>query len=155
MRSIYRDTITVYNRRFGAIPQPGLPPGGAGAVSWQRTVIKGAMWKDSTQINGDSSGASFIDRTVSVTIPFGADFGGRTYVEPSRYGGIPTDRIGKHWTLNIDAANPDIVVLGEGREIDAMYSVDNLRRDHRHMAPRAVRDTSRDSGLPMWKVTGQ
>ena len=154
MRSIYRDTITVYNRRFNAFPQPGLPPGGAGAVSWNRTVIKGAMWKDNTQINEDSGGASFIDRTVSVTIPSEADFGGKTYVEPSRYGRISIENLGKYWTLNTDIANPDIVVLGEGPEITLMYTIDHLRRNHRHMAPRAVRDTSRDSGLPMWKVAG-
>ena len=155
MRSIYRDTITVYNRRFNAIPQPGLPPGGAGAVSWNRTVIKGVMWKDNTQINEDSSGASSIDRTVSVTIPSEADCEGKTYVQPSRYGSLPVDQVNNHWTLNTDIANPDVVVLGEGREITSMYTIDNLRRDHRHMAPRAVRDTSRDSGLPMWKVAGQ
>ena len=154
MRSIYRDTITVYNRRFSAMPQPGLPPAGEGSASWHRTVIKGAMWKDNTQINEDSSGASFIDKTVSVTIPAEADFGGKSYIEPQMYGGLTSSQVGNHWTLNRDIANPDIVALGEGREITPMYTIDNLRRDHRHMSPRAVRDTSRDGGLPMWKVAG-
>jgi len=152
MKSLYEDTITVYNRRFRAILQPPFPPG-AGQVVWERTVISGVMWKDRTQTNSTSEGKAFIDQTVSITIPVEADFGGKTYIDPAGFARLPQDDHA-HWTVRTDEANPDIIVNGEGPEITALYTIDNLQRDHKHTKPRAVSDSSGQDVLPMWKVAG-
>jgi len=154
MRSIYRDTITVYNRRFVAIVQPPFPPG-MGQVRWDRTVIKGAKFRNNTQINQTSEGASEIGHTVSVTIPAGADQGGKTYVGPNEYAGLPQSDH-SHWTIRTDIANPDFIILGEGREIGPLYTIADLERefgDRRIARPRAVRG-SEENGILQWKVTG-
>ena len=151
---IFEHTITVYNRRFNMIPQPGLPPGGGGAVIWMRTVISGVMWKDNKQTNQNTDGVSVLDKTISITIPKEADYGGRTYIEPSRFNGIPRDQLSMYWTVNTDPVNSDIIVLGEGREIGPLYTIDNLRRDLRHMSPRKVTDSSHVTDMPMIRIHG-
>jgi len=152
MKTLYEDTITVYNRRFRAILQPPFSPG-AGQVAWDRTVIEGVMWKDRTQTNPTSEGKAFIDQTVSVTIPVEAEQGGKTYVDPAAYARLPQDDR-SHWTVRIDETNPDIIVKGAGPEITAFYTVNDLQREFKHTKPRAVSDTSKQDVLPMWKVAG-
>jgi hypothetical protein len=152
VRSIYRDTITVYNRRAGAIARPPFPPT---AARWERTVIKGTRFRNSTQVNATSEGASFIAQTVSVTIPESADTGGKKYVQPSDYARLPQDDQ-KHWTVRSDRANPDFIVFGEAPEITEAYTIEDLQReygDRRVMRPQAVRG-SMEMGILQLKVTG-
>ena len=152
MRSIYRDTITVYNRRFTAINQPPFPPD---KPYWERTVIKGVRFRNNRQIDKTSEGAVFIAQTISVTIPKKADQSGKTYVSPNDYAQLPQDdRL--HWTIRLDKSSPDFIVLGEGPEITDSYTVDTLQREYgnrRIMRPQALRGSD-ESGIPQWKVTG-
>jgi len=153
MRTIYRDTVTVYNRRPAAVRPPFPPP--AGETRWDRTVIKGALFGSGRRIRETPEGASFGEQSASVTIPAGSDQGGKTYVGPAVYAGLPEgDR--PHWTIRTDKANPDLIILGEGPEISGSYTAADLEREYgdgRLMRPQAVRGDGK-RGLPQWKVTG-
>ena len=149
MNGIFEHTVTVYNRRFAEIINPPFPP--ARRIGFERTVIKGVMWKDRSHAETVSDGATVIERTVSVTIPLEADQSGKEYIRPAVY--AEQDE-GKYWTIGTDAANSDIIVLGEGPEINEIYTVENLERDFKHMRPRAVKDSSGQNVLPQWKAEG-
>ena len=154
MRSVHRDTITVYNRRFPAL-RPPFPPD-EGDFAWSRTVIRGALFRNKTHANPTPEGATFIGRTVSVTIPARADQGGKAYVSPHYYARLPADDLA-HWTIRIDRANPDFIVLGEGPEIADGYGIADLERDYgdgRLMRPEAVRGGA-ERRIPQWKITGR
>lgn len=149
MSALFADTVTVYNRR-PARPRPPFPPEGE---TWERTVIRGAMWSEKTQAAETQEGASVAERTVTVTVPAKADAEGRTYLPPGRFAVLPSDDRG-HWTARLDGTNPDIVVLGEGPEIGCGYTADDLMRDFPHMRPQAVSDSLGQAVLPMLRITG-
>jgi len=154
MRSVYRDTVTVYNRRFPVLRSP-FPPD-EGDYRWDRTVIRGALFRNRTHANPTPEGAVFIGQTVSVTVPEAADQEGKTYVGPGDYARLPLDDRA-HWTIRIDRANPDFIVLGEGPEIAGGYGIADLERDYgdrRLMRPEAVRGGT-ERGIPQWKITGR
>ena len=154
MTGIFEHAITVYNRRIDAPQRPGLPPGGARRPRWHRTVINGAQWRDAGHASVGGDGATVFGKAVSVTIPEEADCWDKTFVAPSAFGGIPEDRLSEYWTVSADPANPDIIVLGEGPEIDGAYTIADLERDHRHMRPREVTDGSHVADMPMIRIRG-
>ena len=140
------DVITVYNRYQRGGFMGGIPP----APSWERTTIRNVSWKDKVHTNTTSSGASFIDSTVTVTIPREAEVEGeKKYLSPMDYALMPVDQDG--WTLQQD----DIIAFGEiDREISPLYTIEELSREHKTMRIRGVSDTTDQSILPGWKVDG-
>ena len=142
---LFQDTVTLYNRFSQG--QPPFPP----TVGYNRTVIKGVSWKDKINTNQASDGKSFIDQTVSITIPLEAECR-KKYINPKEY--IKLTDFDEHWTLNIDPANPDIITYGESPEIEGAYTIAQLRRDHKTVDIRAVSDSTEQNILPMWKVSG-
>jgi hypothetical protein len=151
--SIYTDTITVYNRYATSFFQPPLPP--VGAVKYDRTVIKGCEYKDDVHTYANSEGKSFIDKTVTVTIPIeSAKKSGKKYVDPQTYASRITLDDSTVWTVRTDENNPDVIVFGEGPEITDLYTIDKLRREYKHCFPIQVSDTSKDREEPGWKIKG-
>ena len=146
---IFNDTVTVYNRRFKTVFQPPKPP--AQDAVFERTVIKGVMWRDRVQINPTPEGAAFVGQSVSVTIPVEADQSGKAYMSPPDFARLHQD---DHscWTLRTNESYPDIIVYGEAPEITEHYTEKQLMRDYKYMHPRAVSDSSNQSVLPQWKV---
>jgi hypothetical protein len=143
------DTITIYNRF--PVGLPPFPP----RVRFDRTVIRNVMWKDATHNNPDSNGRSFIDQTVSITIPKEAKAdGNKQYIDPVGYSRLPIDDT-NHWTLNNDPSNPDVIVFGDcPKEINDLYTITQLQRDYKTMIIKSVSDSTNQGILPMWKVTG-
>ena len=118
---LYNDVITVYNRY-----ERGLPP--FGGVSWDRTIVRGVRWETDVDKNPDSNGKATISQTVLILIPKGADQGGKIYLPSNEYNKITVDN-NNYWTLGTSDDNKTYIVRGEGREIGAMYSLDQLKRD--------------------------
>jgi hypothetical protein len=143
------DTITLYNRY--SIGLPPFPP----KVGYKKTVIKNVMWKDTVHNNSDSAGKSYVDQTVSITIPLEADIeADKKYITPADYAKLAVDD-NSRWTLNIDRANPDIIVLGEcPAEIIESYTITQLKRDYKTTDIAAVSDSTNQNVLPQWKVSG-
>jgi hypothetical protein len=144
------DTITVYNRF--PVGLPPFPP----RVRFDRTVIRNVMWKDTSKVSPDSTGKSFIDQIVEITIPLEAKIeNDKKYIRPQDYARLPVDD-NSHWTLNTDENNPDIVVFGDcPKEINDLYTITQLQRDYKTMIIKSVSDSTNQSILPMWKVTGE
>jgi hypothetical protein len=143
--SFYTDVITVYN--LYSEGSPPFPP----KIMYEKTVIRNVMWKNKTHVNSDNSGKNFICQTVSITIPLEAVMN-KKFIPPVEYAAADKK---KHWTLNVDKANPDIVVLGEcDKEITDLYTMADLKRDYVTTSIHAVSDTTNQGILPMWKVSG-
>jgi hypothetical protein len=143
------DTITLYNRY-----SIGLPPFPQKA-GYKKTVIKNVMWKDKVHYTLDGNGKSFIVQTVSITIPAEAEIeDGKKYITPAGYAKLAVDD-NKYWTLNIDRANPDIMVLGEcPAVITDSYTITQLKKDYKTTDIAAVSDSTNQDVLPQWKVQG-
>ncbi|MCL2879046.1 MAG: hypothetical protein FWF29_02260 [Treponema sp.] len=142
---IFTDTVTVYNCYSESLPP--FPP----KVKYSRTVIRNVMWKDNVHVNTDSGGKNFIGQTVSVTIPLEA-VTDKKYIRPADYAIVHKD---KFWTLNIDKANPDVIVFGEcTAEITDTYTISNLKKDCKTADVQAVSDSTDQGILPMWKIEG-
>lgn len=143
--SIFQDVITLYNR-YTKTPTNwtgGLPP--TSSVAYSATVIKNVMWKDNVHTNSAADGKSFIDKTVSVTIPFDEMETDKPYAKPENF------MAGTNWTLNIG----DIIVFGEcDKEITSTYTTDKLRSEFKTMEIQAVSDSTDQDILPQLKIEG-
>jgi len=143
--SIFQDVITVMNKYTKAPTnfQGGLPP--TNIIAYQKIVIKNVMWKDNVHTNSAADGKSFIDKTVSITIPLDEMETDKPYAKPENF------IAGANWTLNLG----DIIVYGEcDKEITTTYTADNLRKDFKTMEIKAVSDSTDQSILPCWKLEG-
>ena len=119
---LYNDVITVYNRYT-----IGLPPFSSREV-FDRAVIKGVHYETDVDKNPDSQGKATISQTVLILIPKGADQGGKIYLPPNEYNRISVDN-NKYWTLDTRDENKTFIIRGVGREISAMYSIEQLQKD--------------------------
>jgi len=155
---ISSQTISVYNRYviddFGVRdPFDPRPPSATRQVRYDRTIIRGVSWKDDVSVNPDSAGKPMAGKTISITIPLDADQSGKTYIKPQEFAALPQDN-NNHWTLNEGIADPDIIILGEGPELNALYDIDSLRNDFKHTSIAQVSDNTGVDILPHWAVRG-
>jgi len=139
--------VTLYNCRLSTTP-PYKP-------TYKRTVIKGCHWENSTYRDTGSDGKVFFNKATMVIIPKDADAEGREYVNSKEYAKLPAEDE-SHWTLNIDQANPDIIVLSEcDKEIVEGYSITQLKKDFLAVDVKGVSDDMLNSGvMPHIEVTG-
>lgn len=144
---INNDTISIYNKF--TIGLPPFPP----TTKYQLTIIRGCHWEDEVLTNPDSSGRPNISQTALILIPADADQSGKTYIDPKQYASMPNDT-DKYWTAQIDLVNPDYIVLGEGRELNDLYTIDSLKRDFKTVAIQAVADTLSSNILPHIEIRG-
>jgi len=144
--SIFQDTITVMNR-YTKTPTNwtgGIPP--SNTIAYTRTIIKNVMWKDNVHTNSASDGKSFIDKTVSLTIPYDEMETDKTFVKPENFTGNENE-----WTLKLG----DIIVFGEcDKEITTTYTTDNLRRDYKTAEIKAISDSTEQDILGKWSIEG-
>jgi hypothetical protein len=143
------DTITVYNYR-------SFEDGAAIESRWDRAVISGVQWKETTSRNIASDGTSKIDYGISITIPADARVdGGKAYVRPDLYASLPLTDL-DHWTLDFKQAK-DVIVRGLcQKEIDDQYTIARLKKDYPACGIKAVSD-NRNHAVPdlrHWKVRG-
>ena len=145
--NLYNDSITIYNRY--SVGLPPFPP----RVRYDRTFIKNVHWEDETVTNPDSNGRPTISQTALVLIPADADQSGKTYIGPNEFAKLSNDT-DNYWTANADPSNPDFIVLGEGREINDLYTVDNLRRDYKTIVIHAIANMLNSNILPHLEIRG-
>jgi len=145
MSGLYQDSITIFNR-YTKTPtnwQGGLPP--TSSIAYSRIIIKNVMWKDNVHTNANNEGKSFIDKTVSITIPLDEMETDKPYVKPENF------MADTNWTLNIG----DIIVFGEcDKEITTSYTTDKLRSEFKITEIRAISDSTDQDILPCWKIEG-
>jgi len=146
MSGLFQDTITIMNK-YTKTPTNwagGLPP--SNTIAYTRTKISNVMWKDNVHTNSASDGKSFIDKTVSLTIPLDEMETDKTFVKPENFTGNAEE-----WTLKVG----DIIVFGEcDKEITTGYTTDNLRRDYKTAEIKAVSDSTGQDVLPKWSIEG-
>jgi hypothetical protein len=146
MSELFQATICIFNR-YTKIPtnwQGGIPP--SNTVAWEKTKISNVMWKDNVHTNSNSDGKSFIDKTVSITIPLDEMETDKTFVKPENF--VADTNV---WTLKIG----DIIVFGEcDKEISASYTTDKLRSEFKTMEIQAISDSTDQDTLPLWKLDG-
>jgi hypothetical protein len=143
---LFQDSISIFNRYTKAPTnwQGGIPP--SPSIAWEKVIIHKTMWKDNLHTNSSSDGKSFIDKTVSITIPLDEMETDKKYVKPNDF----IADSGK-WTLNLG----DIIVFGEcDKEITTTYTTDNLRKDFKTAEVRAISDSTEQDILPCWKIEG-
>jgi hypothetical protein len=143
---LFQDTICIFNRYTKAPTNwtGGIPP--SSTIAYQKTIIKNVMWKDNVHTNSSSDGKSFIDKTVSITIPLDEMETDKVFVKPENFV-VDTGK----WTLQIG----DIIVFGEcDKEITATYTMDNLRKDYKTAEIKAISDSTDQDILPCWKLEG-
>ena len=146
MSGLFQDTVTLYIKYTAGLGnwQGGAPP--VQSIKYSRVVIKNVMWKDNVHTNSSSDGKSFIDKTVSLTIPFDELELDKTFVKPENFMGNAEE-----WTLKIG----DIIVFGEcDKEITATYTTDNLRKDYKTMEIKAIADSTEQDILGKWSIEG-
>ena len=144
---IENKTVTIYNRFFHGLPP--FPP----TVKYERTVLQGCHWQDEVITNPDNGGRPTISQTATILIPVDADQSGKTYLAPEEYAKMSNDTV-NYWTAQIDPTNPDYVVLGEGRDLNDLYTIESLKRDHRTIAINGVADMWNSSIQPHLEVRG-
>ena len=130
MSDLTNATIAVYNTY-----SEGLPPWGV--MRYDRTVIHGVVWQEQIERNPDSSGKTTISQTVLIIIPKSADQSGKTYVDPVEYARMSND-VEDFWTISYGVSEPTFIVLGEGRDLNDLYTVESLRREHRVVEVKGV-----------------
>ena len=133
MGPLFTDTVTLYNHvRRGR------------TESWARTVISGVQICQTVK-HDFADGKSVRTTETSVTIPIGADAGGKRYESPGGYSG-------EGWTLNPDDG-ADLLVEGRcEQEIDATHTVDELISRCGALTVRAAADNTRRPRLRHWKA---
>lgn len=114
---------------------------------WQRTVLRGVMWReeDTREVTGEGMARR---RRRVLTIPLAAEAGGRTYLPPERFA-LAGDGRAEHFTLDA-AGGQDLLVAGDcPREMD-----EEGLRDLRHGIARiaGVRDNTGARRLGHWRV---
>ena len=139
-------TVTVYNSYMVG----GLPPFG-NITKWERAVLKGVHWEETIDRNPDSQGRAHINQSVLILIPKDVDKGGKTYINPEEYARVPNDIEG-YWTLTFGTSEPTFIMLGEGRELNDLYPIASLMRDHRVVKVEGVSDTLDSPVLPHLEV---
>ena len=144
---LYNKTVTIYNRYSAGLPP--LPP----RIKYDKTVIKNVYWEDDVQTNPNSNGRPTITQTALILIPKGADQSGKTYIDPSKFASMPNDTQ-NFWTATPDPSNPDFVVLGEGRDITDLYTIENLRRDFKTIVIHGVANMFESPVLPHLEIRG-
>jgi hypothetical protein len=146
--TIAKHTLTVYNKYIEGVFNPPNPP--SQQEKWNRTVIRFGQWEDRTDRNFTQAGATLIDKHIEVIIPKTANTGGKKFVKSLEWGKFETAQKIQTWTVRAE----DYVVLGEGPEIAAGYTMDNLRADFRHCMVKAIEDLSDQPVLPHWEISG-
>ena len=146
MSKLANSTITVYN----SYQTGGLPPFG-NITRWERAIIKGVHWEEDIDRTPDSQGRSHISQSVLILIDKKADQGGKTYINPAEYARTPNDIEG-YWTLTFGTSEPTYIMLGEGRELNDLYSIQSLMRDHRVVEVKGVSDMLDSSVMPHLEV---
>ena len=132
MSDLTNATISVYNSY-----SHGLPPWNI--TRHERAIIRGVVWQEQVERNPDSSGKTTISQSVLIIIPKGADQGGKTYIDPVEYAKLSNDAE-NYWTLSYSVSEPTYIVLGEGRELNDLYTIQSLMRDHRVVEVKGVSD---------------
>jgi len=147
MSELFQNVICVFNK-YTKMPNwtGGLPP--TASVAWAKTKINNVMWKDNVHTNSSSDGKSFIDKTVSITIPLDEMETDKKYVKPEDFPALAETGV---WSLQIG----DIIVFGEcDKEITTGYTITQLQKDYKTMEIRAVSDSTDQDILGMWKIDG-
>lgn len=117
MHEIFTDTVTVYNYIKGQ------------SESWQRTVVRGVMWKQSLIRSIVDKGLA-IEKTTSITFPMPGIACDRAYTEPKVFAGLTTKEKARFWTLD-SSHRLDVVLLGViDKEISKDYSLSRLIKEH-------------------------
>ena len=130
------ETITVFN----AVRYPGQEDD-----SYIGTVIAGVSWYSDVASTVDGTGLKAADK-VTIRIPFNADFGGKSYVDPVTY---KTSDPETSFTLK----NGDVIVKGK-------CLADNIRPAELqkiypdYVTILGVTDNRRAPNAQHWKVTG-
>lgn len=132
------DLITVFNTRFDAVNDRD---------AYVPTVITGISWYNETASNVDSSGLRAADK-YTIRIPVGADFSGKSYVDPLAY---QTSDVSKTFTLK----SGDIIVKGNASSVvNPCPSV--LQKSYPDMVTvLSVTDNRRALRAKHWKVVGK
>jgi len=148
MSKLAQTEITVYNSYTA-----GLPPFDS-ITRWERAFIKGVHWETDVDTELNANGKAFVDQTVLILIPKGVDQGGKIYISPGAYANLPADEKENHWTLTMDESNPTYIVLGEGRELNNLYTVNNLIRDNQVITVKGVSDMLSSPVRPHLEIRG-
>lgn len=134
--AIFTDTVTLYNY----IKQGRQD-------SWTRTVLKGVQIRAGRTESSDGEGTAQQSESLSLTIPFDVDSGGKPYAAPEAF-------TADSWTLKAQNGM-DIVVVGEcGLMPGAELSIDKLMQQRESYTISSVRDNTRRRYLKHWKVGG-
>jgi len=139
---IAKHIITVFNK-YNADTPPY-------SEAWARTVIKFAQWEDSTNRNFTSTGATFIDKYISIIIPKNANTEGKKYIPPKEWGLLPAAQKLLTWTLEQGSD----IFLGEVPPLAGGYTYTQARKDFVYCLIKSVEDLTNQPILPHWEVTG-
>jgi len=143
--NLYPHTITVYNKYLKDTGGPFASK----EDGYNRTVIEGVAWEEESHYNTTSTGVSVMEKTVNIVIPLEADTEGKTYTKPENYANL--DDL-SHWTLS----DGDVIVFGKcTQEIDASYTIENLKADFGGIEVKTVVDFTNADMLPHWEVSGK
>ena len=83
-----------------------------GKTMYKKTIIDSVNWQRQQKTNVTDKGLVSADQ-INVLIPFyGADFEGKTYIEPKAYRKLSDEEKDKHFTFD----NNDYIVRGEVNE---------------------------------------
>lgn len=135
-KAIFTDTVTLYN----------YIKAGREDV-WTRTVLKGVQARTGRTESSDGEGTAQQSESLSLTIPFDVDSGGKPYAAPEAL----TET---SWTLKADNGM-DIVVMGVCELMPgAELSIDKLMQQTEAYTISSVRDNTRRRYLKHWKVGG-
>ena len=147
MSRLFQNTVTVYNRytKNAGSWTGGLPP--VPSIAYSHTVINKVMWKDNVHTNS-SDGKSFINKTVSITIPLDEMKTDKTFVKPEVFPSIAETNV---WSLQVG----DIIVYGEcDKDITPTYSISDLQKEYKTIKVEAVSDSTDQDVLPKWEING-
>ena len=122
----------------------------SGKTAYNRTVIKYVQWEDTTDRNYMSSGATFIDKHISIIIPKTADTQGKKYVPAKEWGLLPEAQQLLTWTLE---PNTDIF-YGEVPELTGGYTYTQVRKDFRYCLVKTIDDLANQPIMPHWEIVG-
>jgi len=144
----FQNTITIFNKYTAGSGNwvGGLPP--TQTIKYNKAYIKNVMWKDNVHTNSSNDGKSFIDKTVSITIPLDEMETDKKYVKPEDFPSLAETGV---WSLQIG----DIIVFGEcDKDITTTYTKADLQKEFKTMEIRAVSDSTDQDILPKWEIDG-
>ena len=121
-------------------------------TAWQRTVLRGIMWRVAIDKAVASNGIINISGMANVTIPQNVKTtGNREYINSKEYKQLADKS--QHWTVNVED-NKDMLVLGEvTSEISGAYTISQLRADYDNaMIVKSLKDNTARDLLKHWAV---